>query len=102
MHRRTLRIALCSFLILAVADLARGQQPDTDTTSSKRRERIGDSHWKLVGSVEIERGDTKLYADEAEYFAEQHRAIATGNVVFQQGTNRIAADRADFNTETRL
>ena len=32
----------------------------------------------------------------------QDRAIATGNVVVTQGNNRIAADRADFNTKTQL
>src|SRR4029077_3900955 len=32
----------------------------------------------------------------------EDRAIATGNVVFTQGTNRITAERADFNTSTRL
>ena len=57
---------------------------------------------KLVGAVELEQKDTKLYADELEYFGDQDRAIATGNVVFTQGNNRIAADRADFNTKTRL
>ena len=35
-------------------------------------------------------------------FTDEDRAIATGNVVLAQGNNRISADRADFNTETRL
>ena len=48
-------------------------------------------------------GDTKIYADDVMVV---HRtrtsAIATGNVVFAQGDNRISADRAEFDTETRL
>ena len=35
-------------------------------------------------------------------YVDQDRAVATGNVVFRQGNNQIAADRADFNTKTRL
>jgi LPS-assembly protein len=69
---------------------------------AKVQERIGENHGKLIGAVELEQGDTKLYADEVEYFNDEDRAIATGNVVFSQGPNTIAADRADFNTKTRL
>ena len=36
------------------------------------------------------------------FYADQNRAIATGNVVFRQGSNQISADRAEFNTTTRL
>src|SRR5262249_32625303 len=64
--------------------------------------RVGENHYKFFGAVEVEIGDAKIYADEVELVSDEHRAIATGNVVLQQGPNRIAADRADFNTETRL
>ena len=66
------------------------------------RERVSDNHWKLTGAVELEQKDTKLYADEVWYYAEDRRALASGNVVFIQGANRISADRAEMNTETRL
>jgi LPS-assembly protein len=65
-------------------------------------EKLGDKHYRLSGAVEMERGDTVIYADSVEYFEDQERAIATGNVVVTQGLNRIAADRADFNTRTQL
>ncbi len=65
-------------------------------------ERIGENHIKRIGHVEFVQGDSSLYADEVEIFQDENRAIATGNVVLTQGTNRIAADRADFNTETML
>ena len=33
----------------------------------------------------MHRGDTKLFADEVWYYADEDRAVATGNVVFRQG-----------------
>ncbi|MGE3520680.1 MAG: LPS-assembly protein LptD, partial [Vicinamibacterales bacterium] len=70
--------------------------------SAYSQEKIGEKHWLLSGSVELERNDTRIYADSIEYFEDEERAIATGNVVVTQGENRIAADRADFNTRTQL
>lgn len=67
-----------------------------------RQERLGDQHWLLSESVKLERGDTTLFADEVEIFEADNRALARGNVVFTQGKNRIASDRADFNTRTGL
>ena len=58
--------------------------------------------FKCVGHVEFDDGDMKLYADELEWFQNEDRVVAIGNVVFIQGNNQIAADRAEFNTETRL
>lgn len=92
-------------LTLAVAPAtARAQQQPSvpDTTISDRRERIGENHWRFLGHVELERGDTKLYADTIEFFSGEDRAVAAGNVVLTQGSNRIAADRAQFNTKTRF
>jgi LPS-assembly protein len=66
------------------------------------RTRIGENHWRLVGGVELATKDTKIYAEEAELFLDEDRALATGNVLVTQGSNRIAADRADFNIKTRL
>jgi LPS-assembly protein len=44
----------------------------------------------------------KLYADLVDYFTDENRAVAEGNVVFSQGANSLSADRAEFDTETRL
>jgi len=68
----------------------------------QRQERLAESHWLLTGAVELEQGDTKLYADEVEVFEDQNRVVARGNVVLTQANNRIAADHADFNTKTHL
>ena len=64
-------------------------------------DRLGKDHVKLIGQVEVECGDQSFAADEVELFTDTHQLIAIGNVVFTSGTNRIAADRLDYNTETR-
>ena len=73
-----------------------------DRLAAFKQEKLGDKHYLLSGSVELEKGDSSIYADSIEYFEDQDRAVATGNVVVTQGANRIAADRADFNTRTQL
>ena len=65
-------------------------------------ERIGENHVMRIGHVEFVQGDSTLFADQVEIFEDQNRAIATGNVVLSQGNNRIASERADFNTQTML
>jgi LPS-assembly protein len=72
------------------------------TIHADRQERLGESHWILTGRVELEGENTRLYADEVEYFVDEHRAVCRGNVTLVQGDSRISADRAEFNTETRL
>ena len=66
------------------------------------QERLSQNHWKCKGSVELSQDDLTFYADEVEYFNDTKRLVATGNVLFVQTDHRISADRADFNTETRL
>lgn len=93
----------CGWLLwCGMATAAAAQTLAGFNSVSDSRERISEDHWKLTGGVELEQKDTKLYADEVELFTDQNRAVATGNVVFTQGNNRIAADRAEFNTKTRL
>ena len=54
------------------------------------------------GNFEYRQGDIQIYADLADYYTRQHRLLLTGNVVMAQGANRISADRADFNTDTKI
>jgi LPS-assembly protein len=98
---------LISVALLTVAGTrtAAAQQgvPGFDNAVAEKQERVGEKHFKLTGQVELKKlPDMELYADEVEIFTDQDRAIATGNVVLVQTGNRIAADRADFNTKTRL
>ena len=64
-------------------------------------EQISRDHYKLKGEVEIECGEQSFAADEIELFESTHTLIATGNVVFTSGSNRIAADRLEYNTQTK-
>jgi LPS-assembly protein len=101
---------LCALTILALAaaparvlaQQAGAQAPVADSTSAERHEVMNEKDHHFLGQVEFERGDTKIYADEAWFYSDENRFIATGNVVFSQGQNRIASDRADFNTQTNL
>ena len=79
-------------------------RPVTETTVSDSREGSNNQKdWHFIGHVEMDRaGDTKIYADDVLVHTGENQAIATGNVVFAQGDNRISAERAEFDTETRL
>jgi LPS-assembly protein len=58
-------------------------------------------HTRLIKNVQIDCGDIQLFADEAELFRDADRVRASGNVVFVSGTNRISAERMEFNTRTK-
>ena len=83
-------LALLMFLLgtqIAVAQTVPGLSVSKQWTI----ERIGENHWKLTGAVEIERDDTKLFADEVEIFNDTDRVLARGNVVVNTQDSRIAA-----------
>jgi LPS-assembly protein len=73
------------------------------TVSASREASNNQKDWHFIGKVEMDRGgDTKIYADDVWAYTGENRAIATGNVLFAQGNDRISAERAEFDTETRL
>src|SRR5581483_6901853 len=76
-----------------------------ETTKSDSREFTnGQKNVHFIGHVEMERPETKtfIYADDVVYTEDGNNALATGNVLVAQGTNRLAAEHAEFNTETGL
>lgn len=88
---------------LLLPSLASAQLPPGFTLSKQWTiERLGENHWKLIGEVEVEQDDVKFFADEIEIFTDTNEMTARGNVVYTSGGNRIAADRMEFNTLTRL
>jgi LPS-assembly protein len=93
-------VRACAVLLLSAR--LQAQVPAGWGASSDTQARLGENHWRLAGGVAIEQGDTKIYADEIETFVNEDRAVASGNVLISQGQLRIAANRADFNTKTRL
>jgi len=97
------------FFVAAVS--AAAQQPATQgvpgsiqNSASDRRELTNDQKdVHFIGHVELDLGnDTKVYADDVFVYGDDNRALASGNVVFAQGENRLSAERAEFNTETHL
>jgi LPS-assembly protein len=102
--RETLATFLSATLLLTTSAHAGAQQqgPGTDTTIADRHDVISEKEHHYIGKVEMQISDTKLYADDVWFYVEENRAVATGNVVFRQGSNQISADRAEFDTSTRL
>ena len=100
---RTLPVVLAAaFAFVFVSGSAAAQGiGDCQRTTQWTIDRVDANHIKLIGQVEIDCGDQSFAADQVELFTDTHRLIATGNVVFTSGKNRIAADRLDYNTQTR-
>src|SRR3954453_24194110 len=77
------------------------QQNMTATRVSDEHE----SHYLLEGTtdapVQIDCDEMQLFADHVESFQAEGRVIATGNVLYVSGGNRINAERLEFNTKTR-
>ena len=89
--------------VAAFAQTAPGKPPTDTTVSDSREGSNNQKDWHFIGHVEWDAGgDTKIYADDVMMYTGENKALATGNVVFAQGDNRISAERAEFNTETRL
>jgi hypothetical protein len=71
--------------------------------SAARQERIGPSHLRYSGGVEVELAadGMRLSADVIDVHLDRHQLLAAGNVVFVTRTSRIAADRADVDTRSQ-
>jgi LPS-assembly protein len=99
---RSLVLVLLGTLLTAGSAAAQLSVAGFDNVVAERQVRIGPNHLQVTGQVELKSGDTELYADEVEIFTDQDRAVATGNVVMVQTGNRIAAERVEYNTKTKL
>ncbi|MFN7915992.1 MAG: LptA/OstA family protein [Vicinamibacterales bacterium] len=97
-----LTLVAASWLLPRSAVAQQMSVPGFDRLTAYTYEKLGDKHYLFKGAVELEKGDSSIYADSVEYFEDEERVIASGNVVVTQGQNRIAADKADFNTRTQL
>jgi LPS-assembly protein len=58
--------------------------------------------WTASGNVTIICDDSQLFADEIEYYEDTKVVKARGHVNFIDGSQRISAERLEFNTETKL
>jgi LPS-assembly protein len=99
---RLVPVLVPMLVVLPAPAGAQQPPPVTDTTIAERHDVINDKEHHYIGKVEMDDGrDTKLYADDVWFYVEENRAVATGNVVFRQGSNQISADRAELDTKTR-
>lgn len=94
-------------LIVVCAGTASAQTPTQIQSQEQKSDSavvINQNHYIRQGNVEIRdpAQKTELYAQLVEFFEDEDRAVATGNVLLAQGTNRISAERAEFNTKTWL
>jgi LPS-assembly protein len=92
----------CAIFLTVPSIWAQPSSPLAGTTVSRSREIANEKDYHFIGDVEMAMDDTTLFADDVWYYSEENRAVATGNVLYVQGSNRISADRVEMNTETRL
>ena len=79
------------------APLAQGADPKTPRPYIAK----GDPK-ALQPYVTLTCDNAQLFADELEVYREQHLLKARGHVSFIEGTQRITADRIEFNAKTKL
>ena len=74
-----------------------GTQPGTITLNAEVQEQLERGHVRATGYVDIVSGNVRLSADQVDFWSEEMRAVAEGNVVFQQGDQKIVGDRVEAN-----
>jgi LPS-assembly protein len=98
-------VALAGLAVAARPALAQAPQPGGCNykweANSQDAFVVNTTHTRLIKNVQIDCNDIQLFADEAEVFTDIDRVRASGNVVFVSATNRIAAERMEFNTKTK-
>ncbi len=89
-------------LLLAVSGVATAAAQVPGYNSKQFRiEQIDAGHWRFTGQVELENEEIKgqkFYANVVDLFTADNRVEASGNVVYETATARIAAERAVFFT----
>lgn len=85
----------------AQADLSSCKFYEAQTSQSEQLEDVTKLYGSPERAVRIDCDELQFFADYVEIHKKQDLIAATGNIVFVSGGNRIAADRAEFNTRTR-
>ena len=60
---------------------------------------LSDNRLRLTGEVELEGDGWEFYADQVDLYTDESRLDAVGNVVYVAEGARLAAERAEINTE---
>ena len=96
-------IVILVLTVLLPAHAAAQQIPGFKVSRQLRIE-IDGTKTRLLGEVELEQsnGREKFFADQVEYDRETGLVVATGNVVYTSPQTRIAAERLEFDNNTKL
>ncbi len=93
-------------LFLPVILASRASFPQSEaqepTLKAEYQEQVAKGHSRAEGYVDLRYTDVHITADRVEFWDEEMRVVAEGNVVFEQGDQKIIATRleADLNTKT--
>lgn len=97
----TPRLLICSLLALLLAEGSAVAQVPGYNSKQFRIEQVDTGHWRFTGQVELENEEIKgqkFYANVVDLFTDENRIEASGNVVYETATARVAAERAVFYT----
>jgi LPS-assembly protein len=76
--------------------------PGIDSNQQWHFEIVSAGYYRLTGDVQLDIGDMRLHADEAELIEDRDLLILKGNVTLITPTQRISADSATFNIKTKF
>ncbi len=75
----------------------------------EKQELVAKGHFRATGFVDLKIGETRVQADALDLYESERpdgstgrRIVATGNVVFLRGEERIAGERLDMDLETGI
>jgi LPS-assembly protein len=103
MMRRTLCLCACACALFGGSARAQVAIAEMKLCNANEQHQIDSNHYRLVGNIECEsnKEDLRVSADQADYFKDKKQLILTGHVVVVTKDSRVAADKADINTDDR-
>ncbi|AMY12575.1 Organic solvent tolerance protein [Luteitalea pratensis] len=100
----TLRVLTLLFALSVVPCAAIAQQVPGFKLSRQLKIEIEGSKFHFLGEVEMtdDGGKQKFFADRVDYDTETRLMVATGNVVYTSPQTRIAAEKLEFDLDTKV
>jgi LPS-assembly protein len=103
MMRRVLCLSACALPLFCGSARAQVAIAEMKLCNAAEQRQLDSNHFQLTGNIECEsnKEDLKVSADQADYYKDKKRLVLTGHVVVVTKDSRIAADKADIDTEER-
>ena len=100
----TLRVLALLLVLAALPCAAFAQQVPGFKLSRQLKIEIDGSKFRFLGEVEMtdDAGTQKFFADQVDYDTQTRLMVATGNVVYTSPQTRIAAEKLEFNLDTKV